>query len=394
MAEDGAKSDGPVLEGEVIGEPSTADAPAGEVTRKRGLKLSLPWALVAALAVFIAGLFAAPYAMIGIRAVAPGLADDPEPAIPAWEAQAESLKATVQSLTRRVAAAEAAIAQAYDQTDTNAESLGDLRTRLAELPSGPAEAPDLTGLEESLSALAGRVARLEAAPVPDEASPDLATATEPAVEPVIPVDLSELEDRLAGVAERIAALEAEQAAGRAEAAKGFAVAALVRRVELGAPFTVELAAARAFIPADARAALVAADDLAQDASAGLARRDALIRAFPELASAAYRADRAPPGDAGWWSRFWARISSLVVVRPAGDVAGEDPAALLARAEHAIAEGRLGDAVALVGTLTGPAGETLASWRRSAARHLEARDRLDALIDGILTAPAEPTAEAG
>ena len=389
MTEDGAKSDGTVLEGEVIGEPSTADAPADEATRKRSLGLSVPWVLVAALAVFIAGLFAAPYAMIGIRAIAPGLADDPAPAVPAWQAEVESLETTLDSLTRRVAAAEAAVAQAYDQSDANAAALGALETRLTGLPSEPADAPDLTGLEEAVSALVDRIVRLEAAPVAGEAGPGVVAA-----EPAVTVGLSEFEDRLASIAERIAALEAEQTAGRAEAAKGFAVAALVRRVELGAPFTVELAAARTFIPAEARPARVAAADLARDASQGLARRDALIRAFPELASAAYRAHRKPPEDAGWWAWLWARISGLVVVRPAGDVAGEDAAALLARAEHAIAEGRLGDAAELVGKLTGPAGETLASWHQRAARHLQARDRLDTLIDAILTAPVDMAAEAG
>jgi hypothetical protein len=70
-----------------------------------------------------------------------------------------------------------------------------------------------------------------------------------------------------------------------------------------------------------------------------------------------------------WDRIWARVSSLVTVRPVGEVAGESVAAVLSRAEAALARGDLAEAAKQMNALAGPARAAAEAWLADARARL-------------------------
>ena len=129
------------------------------------------------------------------------------------------------------------------------------------------------------------------------------------------------------------------------------------------PFPAELAALGALGDGDREiAALVAA--LAPLAATGVATAPALRSNFGVVAAAILRALDAP-ADAGWLSQAFAEVKSLVSVRRVGgDISGDDPEAVLARAEAQLARGDVAAAVALVDGL-GLDDTVAPDWRAKA-----------------------------
>ena len=129
------------------------------------------------------------------------------------------------------------------------------------------------------------------------------------------------------------------------------------------PFSAELAAIAALGEGDGEIApLVAA--LAPLAATGVATAPALKSKFGMAASAMLRALDAP-ADAGWLNKAFAEVKSLVSVRRVGgDISGDDPEAVLARAEAHLARGDVAAAVALVDGL-GLDDAVAPGWRAKA-----------------------------
>ncbi len=129
------------------------------------------------------------------------------------------------------------------------------------------------------------------------------------------------------------------------------------------PFPAELAALGALGDGDREIApLVAA--LAPLAATGVATAPALRSNFGVVAAAILRALDAP-ADAGWLSQAFAEVKSLVSVRRVGgDISGDDPEAVLARAEAQLARGDVAAAVALVDGL-GLDDTVAPDWRAKA-----------------------------
>ena len=83
-------------------------------------------------------------------------------------------------------------------------------------------------------------------------------------------------------------------------------------------------------------------------------------------------------------RAWARLRSLVTVRPVGgDVAGDSPEAHLARAEARLDEGDLAGAVSELEALEGPAAEAAAPWLAGARARVAADQAIEALRERAL-----------
>jgi hypothetical protein len=150
------------------------------------------------------------------------------------------------------------------------------------------------------------------------------------------VDVEEINNRIAAIeqatknegaeiARRLGAMTAGERASR------LAVASVVLSgaVERGAPFAAELAAAKA-LSADAKALA----PLEPFAAQGLPGTAALARDLSGLVPAMLKmAESAPrPEAAGILDRLQASAERLVRIRPVGDVAGDEPAQVLARIE--------------------------------------------------------------
>jgi len=123
--------------------------------------------------------------------------------------------------------------------------------------------------------------------------------------------------------------------------------------------------------------------------AGVASLDSLVDGFDARAAQALRqrpADMSEPGlEPGLWDRIVQGAAGLVSIRPVGEVPGDGPGAILARAESALAGRNLPRAVAEVEKLTGAQAEAMADWLQQAKARLSAIAALDRLKDAVATA---------
>jgi hypothetical protein len=310
------------------------------------------------------------------------------------------VEAQLAALADRVAAAEAALAALPAPPDP-APQIAALEARIAEVDPAPAldamrqalaafEARIATveamppgtvvegadpaatlAVQQALTALQGRLAALEAAPPQGGADPAALAALQDQVT-ALRADLS-AQDAAAAAAvadvtaaaetARAALAEAEAEAARlkdaasaatqaaaAEAALGRLTAAL----ETGAPFTTaadDLAAAGHSLP----------PALADHAATGLPTLAALQDSFPDAARAALDAALKAGMDGSAGERIAAFLRTQVGVRSLEPREGDDPDAVLSRAEAALAAGDLDGALAETAALPEAGLAAMAGW---------------------------------
>jgi hypothetical protein len=296
----------------------------------------------------------------------------------------ESLKGAVVDLAplqEEIAAQQTALADqqsALTETTERLESqIAALAAEVEEATQNAAEPPQppegLSALAENLGALAERVEALEARPVPD--APDtenLATTDDVAG---LQQALQAQEAELSALAER--ARRAEENA-TAEAQKVLARAALMRMstaVEDGAAFGSELSALEEVAPVEVPEALRTA------ASEGVASLAELQADFPPAARAALAAARAevPESEVVGLGGFLRRQLSVRSVVPRE---GDDPDAVLSRAEAAVRAGALGDALAELEALPEAARATMQEWIDRAATRQAVQEAAASLANSL------------
>jgi hypothetical protein len=359
-----------------------------------------------------------------VAAPAPASAPEPEPA-PAVEPQAAepapvaaSAPGPLQHLPLAVGVVMGALGLgaglygAY-QAQSAAGEIMDLRTEVAGLRArGPAAAPSpdqLVALERRIAALeqrpssprtaepvaaavanppelrtlSDRVAAADAAAkaAGESARAALQTANraaEASARPLPPpVDLQPLDKRLAALEGREAPLAAM--ARRTEAA-GLAIVAqsIAHALDQGAPFESALAAA-ASLGADA-GKLATLQTLAKS---GAPTARSLARLWTDESRAALDAALPPQGDQGWLDRLKAGASRVVRVRPVGETSGEDPAALGARIDAALARGALAEALAAWTKLPEPARAASRIFGETARQSIAAGEAAQALASSAV-----------
>lgn len=239
------------------------------------------------------------------------------------------LAAGMTELVDRIAALEAR----PDPVPPDLSRIDDLDQRLGLLEATP------PGASPDTSALAARLATLE------ESVATLPTATG---------DPAEIEAALARLAELEAAAEA-QAAATAEVARAAeearALEALAEVVVTGTGFEAELAA---ITDPDLTAALA-------PHVAGVTPLAELQASFPDAARAALQLARRTDGDDGWGSRLTDFLADQTGARSVTPRDGDDPDAILSRAEFALGEGRLADALTELATLPPDLRAPLEDW---------------------------------
>lgn len=191
------------------------------------------------------------------------------------------------------------------------------------------------------------------------ATPALATAPEP--QPATSAEPAEIQRLNA----RIAALETEGARTSEAAAAALAAAALIEASQGSEPFAAELAALRSNSP---NLPEVAA--LARVAAQGAPSRAALAAEFPRHAARAASAARTPGPQAKLDDRIVYVLSRIVSVRRVSNTQGDDPDALLARAEQTLMQGDVSGALKALDALPPEARASLAAWRAEAERRAE------------------------
>ncbi len=153
-------------------------------------------------------------------------------------------------------------------------------------------------------------------------------------------------------------------------------------LDSGQPYVSELGAVRRLAAGDAELPALLAE-LEEHADEGIASKAELRVRFDDTALAVAQAAQSDVGG-DWMDRAWARLRSLVTVRPVGgDVAGDSPEAHLARAEARLNEGDLASAVAELEVLEGAAAEAAAPWLAGARARVAADRAIERLRERAL-----------
>ena len=206
---------------------------------------------------------------------------------------------------------------------------------------------------------------------PWAAEPPPVTAEEAPIAAPAPIALPEPAGDDA-TARRLDALEADRGKLASASASALAASALMQAAQGSRPFAPEVKALAELAPSlDLRALQV-------DAERGAPSRAALAASFPDYAARAASAARAPGDGAGVLDRVGYALGRVVALRRVGEVPGDGPDAILARAERQIDDGDIVGALATLDALPAGAKDALGPWRDQAER----RAKIDREIAAI------------
>lgn len=275
-----------------------------------------------------------------------------------------------------------------------AEEIAALRAELAALPAPDPQidarlsaleaAPtDSTALDDRLAALEAEIADLRARPATgaSSASPEMLAELAALKEQVaalgsggtVPADViaaAEAAEARLKAAEASATAMAEQAEAAAAAARrGAALDRITAALDSGAPY------------ASALPELGGADlppVLVENAAVGLPTVADLADSFPEAARTALEAAlRANMGES-WTDRVSSFLRSQTGLRSLTPREGNDPDAVLSRAEAALAQGRVADAITELAAMPEAGKPALADWLALAQTRVDAEAAVAAL----------------
>jgi hypothetical protein len=376
-------------------ESASAEHPAARGGRTRSFVAFLFAALVggAIAAVIIIALARAGYLL---PASDDNTADATSSDIAALKSEIASLKTSGDALAplkEQIAALQKSVGELSQRAPASSldpAQLKDLQDRLAAIESAPRPAGSPTNLEPRIAALAQDIAALKSAAPPDTASlqSDIAAlrqqldALSASVEKLpqeerfvaIEAKLSETDTKLGEIAAKVDET-AKRIDNAAALAPAVAADALQAALDSGRPFQNELAALKS-LGVDA----AATDALASQDQTGLPTI-ADLRARFEQAIASIPLETPIPENTGAIDRLLQSAQSLVSVRPAHPVAGNEPGAIVARIRGALAAGDLKSALVEWDTLPDTIKTPTAEWAKLA----KARVAVDDLVAEVRSA---------
>nr|WP_319248747.1 hypothetical protein [uncultured Celeribacter sp.] len=262
-------------------------------------------------------------------------------------------------LTQKIADLETELA---DVRTEHSQGLASVQAQLGDLKSGLDTGPEIADLQDQLAALEDRLTTLEDAPAAEAViSPDATAAYER--------QLAEMREKLnseiARLDEANQAALAEQAQAEAAALK----AQLRARVDEGLPYAALLSEVDGAVP----------PVLSEHAATGISSVSALKEGFAPAARAALVTASNAAHEAGEQSWFKTALQTQLGLRSTKPKDGDDPDAVLSRAEQAVREVRFADAIALIDTLPDGAHTKMQSWVAQAQTRLDVIAALDELL---------------
>jgi hypothetical protein len=267
---------------------------------------------------------------------------------------ANDVAAEIATVTGRLAAVETALAQAAESRPSDGASA----QAVADAAAVTALTARLASAERAIADVRGDSRRLDGA---------------------IANIRADVDARFDALAARVGGLESAvtaESGPMAPAGTAFilAVSQLRDAVDGGRAYATELDAVRAVTQGNTYPGLGAAlDGLAPAAGSGIADMSKLQASFGDAARAALKAARSAGDD--WVARTVDRLSSVISIRRTGDVAGDEPDAVLARAEVHLTKGDIAAALAELDALPDTAAAAMASWRKLAQDHVAAKTAL-------------------
>ena len=259
-------------------------------------------------------------------------------------------------------------AQLQDRIAAQETAMDDLQAAVESIPAAPDLSGEVSGLRDTLADLAGqmsdletRLSTLEDRPAQATGGSDVSASQIEELSAALSAQRETLDAQRAEIDALKGEAEAEEAAARDSARATLQRAALTRvmtALDTGDEFTAALADLR-----ETGAEVPAA--LADAAETGVPTQEALSESFPEAARAALAAERSADGGAA--SSVGGFFKSQLGIRSLEPREGDDPDAVLSRAEAALRDGRLGDALSEIETLPEGARAELSDWAAEAER---------------------------
>lgn len=272
-------------------------------------------------------------------------------------ARTEASTATAALESRVSATAETATALP-DQLAVLAKRVAALETALAaagQASDGSVSQASIASLTAALETMKAEVAALKARPSE--------TADPEALRQLAKEELAAWE---AANSERI---RAEQAAAEQAAAQATALSSLRQAAESGVPYARELAALEQVqVP----------EIVSKYAETGLPTVASLTEGFADPARAALEASLRAQAGAGLGDRLWSFLRVQTGARSLTPREGSDPDAVLSRAEGALRQGKVADALTELAALPPEGQAAMADWMALARDHLAATDALTTL----------------
>ena len=332
---------------------------------------TVPRSKASFLPMLFGGLIAGAIGFFAAFALVPGLSIDRDAVASATRAS-ETNASGLADLTSKIDALGAEIPEPVDTSDLD-NGLAELRSEVATLSDSVTslrDVPpvDLTGLEAQIAALGERVTALEV----NEGNASSAQAAE--AEEQLAAFKRELERLVADAEAKVTA--ADQKAAEIEAASLAAAQASERKatfsklkaaVEGGARFT-DLIEGIDDVPAA----------LADHAKTGVPTLVVLQQDFPNAARAALATAQTVPEDASTGERLTAFLRRQTNARSLTPKEGDDPDAILSRAEALLGNGALTDALSELSALPEAAQEAMSGWMHDANTRLAALQAVDSL----------------
>lgn len=290
-----------------------------------------------------------------------------------------------EELEARLATIEGEIAPLADGLDgLRAQSetgLSELGTRLDGVETG------LIEMNTQIETLETRLTEAEASAGPDGTLAREAVARWQAEVDALRADLEAQAQEIAGMAEQAAQqvatagrtaeqIEAEAAAVAARARARATLAEIEAALETGEPYPALIEELQATSPTEIPQGLSA------PAAEGVASRAELIEAFPEPARAALARARREGLSGEEGGRVAGFFRDTLQLRSTAPVEGETTDAVLSRAEAALRDGRLQEALDEIAALPEPVREALSDWIAPARTRAEALAAADTLSQSL------------
>lgn len=313
----------------------------------------------------------------------------PMPDVTALQAEIEAQKATIADLQQKLASLPAPAAA---DISGDLESLrNEFAAKLAELPP-PAqdESAAVTALQSGLASLDARLAAVEKQPVGDAgaASSTAVAAFERELQALrqqveaqgnagsamtadLQTAMSDAKAELASAAEAAKQVASEAQASAQAARNDLAFGRVSVALEAGGSFSSALDDLRA-------AGLTIPDALSADAAGGVPTLVDLQRTFPDAAREALAAALRADAGSTWSERVGAFLRTQAGIRSLTPREGDDPDAILSRAEAALAGGDVAATLAGIASLPEPAQAAMAAWVAEATKRQAAVDALAGL----------------
>lgn len=273
-------------------------------------------------------------------------------------------------------AVESLTAQLQQQTKT----LASLEKRLKAAEDAPAPQPDLSPATDaiakvsgSVSALEAQLASLDARLTTLEKQPAEGGANAAAVEAYereVRALREAMEQQKAEVDALVSAAEEDKASAEMTAQQAM-IRSAVSRIQIA----LDTGAGFADAVSDLQDAGVTVPAALESAKTGVATMAQLSLEFPQSARAALAAARKAEGTGG---SVWNFLRNQVGMRSLEPKEGTDADAVLSRAEAAMADGRLTDALAELQALPEQARVELTDWMAAATQRTEALSAAEAL----------------